>query len=93
MQIQRLYRLAIAMLLAMAPNILWASVEGSLESVRQTMVGKVGTLIAILGFIFAGFSYITGNPNARTHLVLAVIGAFVLFGASSIVSFIQTMVH
>lgn len=87
------YYMFIAACMSLFPTSLLASVEGSLENVQKIMVGKIGTLVAVLGFIFAGFSYITGNPNARTHLILAVTGACVLFGASSIVSFIQNLIH
>ena len=93
MQIKNLYRYCFAFFLALLPTVASASVQSSLENVQNMLVGRIGPVAAILGFVFAGFSYITGNPNARAHLVLAVIGACVLFGASSIVSFIQSMVN
>jgi type IV secretory pathway VirB2 component (pilin) len=75
------------------PLIAHASVESSLMAVQDKLVGTILPLAAILGFVFAGFSYITGSPSARTHLVLAIIGAVVGFGASSIVSLIQSLIH
>lgn len=93
MQIKNLYRSCLAFFSMCFASSAHASVQSSLENVQQMLVGRVGPVAAILGFVFAGFSYISGNPNARSHLVLAVIGACVVFGASSIVSFIQSMVN
>ena len=70
-----------------------ASVESSLTDVQSELVGRIMPLAAILAFVFAGFSYISGNPNARMHLTMAIIGAAVAFGASSIMAFIQSMIH
>jgi len=77
----------------LAPALCFASVEGSLMAIQGKLVGTILPLAAILGFIFAGFSYISGSPNARTHLILAIIGAAVGFGASSIVSMIRSLVN
>lgn len=93
MQVKNLYRSFFVFFSACFASIAHASVQSSLENVQHMLVGRIGPVAAILGFVFAGFSYITGNPNARAHLVLAVIGACVVFGASSIVSFIQSMVN
>lgn len=93
MQIKNLYRFSFAFFTMLFASSAHASVQSSLENVQHMLVGRIGPVAAILGFVFAGFSYITGNPNARAHLVLAVIGACVVFGASSIVSFIQSMVN
>lgn len=80
-------------LAAASPLIAFASVESSLMDVQTRLTGTILPLVAILGFIFAGFSYLSGNPNARAHLMLAIVGAIVGFGASSIVSFISSMIH
>jgi type IV secretory pathway VirB2 component (pilin) len=80
-------------LTTLMPTLAFASVESSLMSIQGKLTGTILPLVAILGFIFAGFSYLSGNANARTHLVLAIIGAAVGFGASSIVSFIHGMIQ
>lgn len=80
-------------LVYLLPALCFASVESSLMAIQGKLVGTILPLAAILGFIFAGFSYISGSPNARTHLMLAIIGAAVGFGASSIVSMIRSLVH
>jgi type IV secretory pathway VirB2 component (pilin) len=93
MQLKKLYRYSIAFFMGLSPILANASVQSSLENIQTTLVGRIGPVVAILGFVFAGFSYVSGSPNARAHLVLAIIGAGVIFGASSIVSFIQSMVN
>lgn len=77
----------------LVPALCFADVEGSLRNIQYRLVGTILPLAAILGFVFAGFSYISGSPNARTHLILAMIGAAVGFGASSIVSMIRSLVN
>jgi type IV secretory pathway VirB2 component (pilin) len=86
----RLFTFAIVLTV---PVLALGSVESSLSAVQDKLVGTILPLAAILGFVFAGFSYISGNPNARGHLILAIIGAIVGFGASSIVSLIQSLIH
>ncbi len=70
-----------------------ASVESSLQAVQNKLIGTILPLLAILGLVFAGFSFVAGSQNARTHLFLAIMGAVVGFGAPSIVNFIRGLVH
>ena len=84
---------ALLCLFLMFPFFAFADVEGSLRSVQNELVGTFVPIAATLGFIFAGISYISGNPNGRTHLILACIGAGVAFGASSLMSLIQSVIH
>lgn len=69
------------MTLFLAPMIAFASVESSLAAVQAKLVGTVLPLAAMCGLVFAGFSFITGQPNARSHLVYAILGAVIGFGA------------
>lgn len=80
-------------LFSLLPLIAEASVETSLRSIQGELVGTFVPIVATLGFVFAGISYISGNPNGRAHLILACIGAGVAFGASSIMSLIQSLIH
>jgi type IV secretory pathway VirB2 component (pilin) len=90
---KNLVQVSILCLFAATPLLAFGSVESSLSAVQEKLVGTILPLAAILGFVFAGFSYISGNPNARGHLILAIIGAVVGFGASSIVSLIRSLIH
>jgi len=71
----------------------FASVESSLMAVQTKLIGTILPLASIIGLVFAGLSFVYGSPNARNHLVLAIIGAIVGFGAPSIVSWIQSIIH
>ena len=84
---------ALAIFLTLYPDLAMASVESSLQAVQNKLVGTILPLAAILGFVYAGFSFITGNPSARSHLILAMLGAAVGFGASSLVSFIHGLIQ
>lgn len=83
---------AIALTL-IAPALAFASVEGSLQAIQQKMVGTFLPLAAICGLIMAGFSFVMGSPSARQHLMLAIFGACIGFGAESIVNLIRSLVH
>ena len=84
--------LAVALCLCFSPEV-YASVESTLSTMQSRLTGSVLPLVAILGFLYAGFSFVVGSPNARKHLMLAIVGAVVGFGASSILNFIRSMVH
>ena len=76
-----------------APILANASVESSLQAVQSKLVGTLLPLAAICGLVFAGFSFVMGAANARQHLVYAIIGAIIGFGAESIVSMIRGVIH
>lgn len=70
-----------------------ATVESSLMAVQSRLIGTILPLAAILGLVFAGLSFVAGSQNARSHLMLAIMGAVIGFGAPSIVSWIQGLIH
>ncbi len=80
-------------LIALCPELGYASVESTLSNIQDKLVSTILPLAAILGLVFAGISFVMGSPSARTHLVLAIIGAFIGFGAQSIVSLIRSLVN
>lgn len=85
---------AITLILIMAfPMLGLCSVESSLAAVQSKLIGTILPLAAIIGLVFAGLSFVAGSPNARNHLVFAIIGAAIGFGAPSIVSWIQSLIH
>ena len=75
------------------PMLGYCSVESSLMAVQSKLIGTILPLAAIIGLVFAGLSFVAGSPNARNHLILAIIGAAIGFGAPSIVSWVQSMIH
>ena len=75
------------------PSLGFCDVQGTLENIQLQLVDRILPLCAVLGLVFSAFSFFTGNPNARSHLWLAIIGMVVGFGAESIMRFIQSLVH
>jgi type IV secretory pathway VirB2 component (pilin) len=80
----------IAMLL---PELAFGSVESSMTALQDKLLGTILPLLSVLGLLFAGVSYLTGSPNARSYLGAAIMGAVIGFGAESIVSLIRSLVH
>lgn len=85
--------LAVIAIIIAFPGTAFCSVESSLTAIQTTVVGRILPLAGALGIVIAALSFMMGHPNARTHLTLAMIGAGVGFGATSIISFIQSVVH
>ena len=75
------------------PGLAHASVESSLSAVQSKLVGTLLPLAAMVGLVIAGLSFVAGHPNARQHLIYAIVGAIVGFGSESIVSFIRSLIH
>lgn len=75
------------------PELASASVESTLMNIQDKLISTILPLVSILGLVFAGFSFVMGSPQARTHLILAIIGAIVGFGSQSIVAMIRSLVN
>ena len=85
--------LGVIAITTISPDLAFASVESSLSAVQAKLVGTILPLAAICGLVMAGFSFVLGHQNARQHLVLAIVGAIVGFGAESIVALIRSLIH
>lgn len=79
--------------LFLVPVMASASVESSLMAVQSKLINTVLPLVGILGLVFAAFSFFTGSQNARSHLVLAIMGAVIGFGAPSLIEFVRALIH
>ncbi len=93
MKINNIFYLVTLMLIVAFPMMGFCSVESSLMAVQSKLIGTILPLAAIIGLVFAGLSFVAGSPNARSHLILAIIGAAIGFGAPSIVGWIQSLIH
>ncbi len=93
MKYQKVFSVLTLILIMAFPMLGFCSVESSLAAVQTKLIGTILPLVAIIGLVFAGLSFVAGSQNARSHLILAVIGAAIGFGAPSIVSWIQSLVH
>ena len=93
MKYQKVFSVLTLILILAFPMLGFCSVESSLAAVQTKLIGTILPLVAIIGLVFAGLSFVAGSQNARSHLILAIIGAAIGFGAPSIVSWIQSLVH
>ena len=75
------------------PELAHATVESSLQNIQDKLINTILPFLAIIGLGLAGISFATGNPNAKNHLVCAIIGCGVGFGAQAIVTMIQSLVR
>lgn len=93
MKYQKVFSVLTLILIMAFPMLGFCSVESSLAAVQTKLIGTILPLVAIIGLVFAGLSFVAGSQNARSHLILAIVGAAIGFGAPSIVSWIQSLVH
>ncbi|MFZ3230246.1 MAG: hypothetical protein WA160_08575 [Pseudobdellovibrio sp.] len=77
----------------LVPAVGYCSVESTLGAIQSKLINVILPLAAVLGLVASAFSFFTGNPNARSHLWLAIIGACVGFGAPSIIAFVRGVVN
>ncbi|OQW53872.1 MAG: hypothetical protein A4S09_06545 [Proteobacteria bacterium SG_bin7] len=83
----------IAFSILLVPVAGYCSVESTLGAIQSKLINTILPLCAVLGLVFSAFSFFTGNPSARSHLWLAIIGMIVGFGAPSIVTFLRGLVN
>lgn len=87
------FYLVIALSILLVPVVGYCSVESTLGAIQSKLINVILPLAAVLGLVASAFSFFTGNPNARSHLWLAIIGACVGFGAPSIIAFVRGLVN
>lgn len=75
------------------PEISHASLESSLNGIKTKLTGVILPLLSVIGIAIAAISFFTGNPNAKQHIVYAVLGCIFGFGAQAIVDFIAQTVR
>ena len=64
-------------------------IVSALMWLQGTLLGNVATAVAVIAVAMVGFMMLTGRLNWRFGATV-IVGCFVLFGASAIVSGIQT---
>lgn len=75
------------------PDLAHASLESSLVGIKTKLTGVILPLLSVIGIAIAAISFFTGNPNAKQHIVYAVLGCMFGFGAQAIVDFIAQTVR
>lgn len=77
----------------LVPDYAYADLVSSLNGVKLKLTNVILPLLAVIGVAVAAISFFTGNPNAKTHILYAVLGCMFGFGAQAIVDFIAQTVH
>ena len=75
------------------PQLGFCDVEGTLGNIQNALIQKILPVLAAMGLCFAGFSFISGNPSAKGHMLMAIGGAILGFAAPSVIQFAQSMVN
>lgn len=84
---------ALALGFMLAPEFAYAGLESSLMGIKMKLTGVILPLLSVIGIAIAAISFFTGNPNAKQHIVYAVLGCIFGFGAQAIVDFIAQTVR
>ena len=79
-------------ILLLFPDVAFGSVESSLLNFVDLFATRILPLFGALGLVCAGFSFIQGNPNAKSHVILAVSGVAVGLMAKMIVELVRQTV-
>jgi hypothetical protein len=75
------------------PNLCFATVESSLNGVRSQLTNVILPVVSVIGLALAAISFFTGNPQAKQHIVYAILGCCFGFGAQAIVDLISSTVR
>lgn len=76
-----------------APEYAHADLQSSLTGLKLKLTGIVLPLLSVIGIGFAAISFFTGNPQAKQHIIYAILGCCFGFGAQAIVDFVQSTVR
>ena len=85
--------LLLILVLSLAPLLAQASVESSLLGVQTKLTRVILPVLSVIGIALAGLSFITGNENAKKHIIYAILGTAIGFGAQSIADLISQTVR
>jgi hypothetical protein len=75
------------------PEYAHADLTSSLDGLRMKLTGIILPLLSVIGIGFAAISFFTGNPQAKQHIIYAILGCCFGFGAQAIVDFIGSTVR
>ena len=91
---QNIFTLCIlALLITLAPDFAHADLVASLTDLKFKITGVILPLLSVIGIAIAAVSFFTGNPQAKQHILYAVLGCIFGFGAQAIVDFISSTVR
>ena len=82
-----------ATVMVFVPEIAHAGLESSLFGIKSKLTGVILPLLSVIGIAIGAISFFTGNPNAKQHIVYAILGCIFGFGAQAIVDFVAQTVR
>ena len=85
--------LALVYVICFSPEPSFASLESSLLGIKSKLTGFVLPVLSVIGLLLAGFSFMTGSEKAKQHIIYAIIGCAIGFGAQAIVDFMAQTVN
>lgn len=85
--------LALIYVIFFSSETCFASLESSLLGIKSKLTGFVLPVISVIGLLLAGFSFMTGSEKAKQHIIYAIIGCAIGFGAQAIVDFMAQTVN
>lgn len=85
--------LALVYVICFSPEQCFASLESSLLGIKSKLTGFVLPVLSVIGLLLAGFSFMTGSEKAKQHIIYAIIGCAIGFGAQAIVDFMAQTVN
>ncbi len=92
-RVQALSILAVTAVSLLLPAIGFADVAGSLQNMRSQLTGVILPVLSVIGLGIASVSFFTGNPQAKQHIIYAILGCCFGFGAQQIADFISSMIR
>ncbi|MGZ6311493.1 MAG: hypothetical protein ACXWOH_12730 [Bdellovibrionota bacterium] len=75
------------------PTLAFADVESSLTGIQAELTNFILPTLSVIGLGIASVSFFTGNPQAKQHIVYAILGCCFGFGAQAITGLISRIVH
>lgn len=75
------------------PEASFASLESSLNGLRNSLVRVILPILAAIGMAIAAVSFFMGSPKAKDHFYLALFGAFIAFGGQALLDWVQAIVR
>jgi hypothetical protein len=85
--------LLVGVVLLSLPEPCYATVESSLIGIKTKLTGVILPVLSVIGMGHAALSFFTGNPQAKQHIVYAILGCVFGFGAQAIVDLISQTVR
>lgn len=79
--------------LCLVPELCFADFQTSLIGIKTKVTKVILPALSVIGIAIAAISFFTGNPNAKQHVVYAILGCIFGFGAQAIVDLIESTVR